>query len=258
MQQGRCKGCKSAISGQYPAVELATALLFTLTVVVFGLSFKTLLLCWLLGSLMVILITDFREQFIFDVNSLGLIPFGLIYGWVQVFEQGFTWLNAGLVLWHAVLAIGLSWLIFKLLNLFSNALFKVDGFGEGDVRLLMGMGAFFGFKAVVAIFLGSFVLQMVLTLPLLCWQWFKQGRLQVLGLFVGSVAVSALPYAFAQLDYLPKIALTLVCAVVALFMAFKAVRQSQAHPTGLTYMPFGPAICVACVVWVFAQAAGVV
>ena len=73
-----------SIHPQYPLVELLTALLFLATVSQFGISLQTMLLLVLFCNLVVILITDCREHYIFDLNSLGLIPFGLLYSFFNL------------------------------------------------------------------------------------------------------------------------------------------------------------------------------
>src|SRR5262249_55880731 len=76
---GKCRHCKAHISIQYPLIELATGLLFCLTVWTFGISWTSLFLLFLMANLVVIFITDLRESLIFQINSLSLVPAGLLF-----------------------------------------------------------------------------------------------------------------------------------------------------------------------------------
>ena len=255
--RGKCRYCQAKVSFQYWAIELLTASVFALTYYYFGLTFQTLLLMYLFANLIVILITDFREQYIFDINSLGLIPFGLAFcaleGWSAHLGAAGGWTGVGSNLLQAAFAVGFSWAVFAILNLFSRLLFKADGFGEGDTRLLMGLGSFFGLKAVVVIFVASFVLQVVLALPMMFFQWIQKGRLKVVGLFTAAFVLGVLPYGLQRLEALSafQLPIALVCAITALVLAFKAVKLSRESTDELTYIPFGPAICLAAGLFIF-------
>lgn len=250
---GKCRICKTALTPQYLLIELLTGGVFAATYYYFGLTWQTLLLLILFANLIVILITDFREQFIFDINSLGLIPFGIIYACLMGYEADNGIASLGPVLLQCVMAIGFAWLSFWILNFMSQVLFGVEGFGEGDARLLMGIGAFFGLKPVILIFILSFALQVSLTVPLVFFQWGMQKKFKILGLFTGAFSLSLCPYLFVDLlqDPLLRIGITLLFGTLAMAAALKAIKLSQQQQSGLTYLPFGPAICFACGLYVF-------
>src|SRR5262249_13843560 len=146
---GRCRHCKESISIQYPLVELATGGLFTVLVATFGVSWQTLFLMFLIANLIVIFVTDWRESLIFQINSLSLIPAGLIYNafnlghlpGVTPIDMGVMTLSIPHALVGSILGILLPLVFFEGMILLSNAVFGTEGFGHGDTHLMMGVGA---------------------------------------------------------------------------------------------------------------------
>ncbi len=260
--KGKCRSCKGPISVQYPLVELGTALLFMLTAQHFGLTWQTAFLCFLTANFMVILITDFREQAIFDINSLGLIPAGLIYAGLNFHHHpGHFMMSIGPWTWpiplslvSALAAIVLSAVIFGVLNLISRILVGKEGFGEGDTRLLMGIGAFFGAKWLLLTFLLSFIIQAIIGIPILLFQWIRQKAYQTTGLMACGLLFAVVPYwiqPYLQHQITWLLMITLIFSGLALYSAFKALRLAKDLPIGLTYLPFGPAIIAACLLILF-------
>ena len=76
--KGKCRNCGEKVSIQYPIVEALTAILFLAVFLSFGVTFKTLLLCILLSVSIVIIITDIKKEYVFDVHSWILIIFAII------------------------------------------------------------------------------------------------------------------------------------------------------------------------------------
>mgnify|MGYP000025161803 CR=1 FL=1 len=258
---GKCRNCKAAVHWQYPVIELLTGGSFFIILGYFGLTLQSILLLLLFCNLIVVLITDFREQLIFDLNSMPLIPLGLIYvcaqAWVPV--HSFNDITATLIpalipgLLSSAAGVGFSFAVFTLLNIISTMLFQAEGFGEGDIRLLMGLGAYFGLQPVIIIFIASIILQSVMTFPLMLIQWISKRRYNVLGCFLVAVILSVSPWVIQHTvsDVTLMMALSLLVAGLATFLLFRGIYLSKQYEDGLTYVPFGPAICLAGAIYPF-------
>ena len=137
-----CHSCKEPISVQYPLIELATGVLFCLVVWMFGVGWQTLFLLFLVSNLIVIFITDLRESLIFQLNSLSLIPAGLIYNALNLGHvPGNMRLDFGSVIFYcpeavvsALIAIAIALIFFEGMILLSQLFFGTEGFGHGERR----------------------------------------------------------------------------------------------------------------------------
>ena len=164
---GKCRACKTKISGMYPLVELLTALLFLACYAVSGLTIEALK--WAIFSALVIVLvfTDLRERILPDVVNYTGFALGLALSFVTLPTDGtalwaanrmfefpppapvISFLDA---LLGAALGSGLLWLV-------SEAYFRLrgrEGMGMGDVKMMLMVGAFLGAKrTLLTIFAGS-------------------------------------------------------------------------------------------------------
>jgi leader peptidase (prepilin peptidase)/N-methyltransferase len=146
--KGRCRYCHSPISIQYPLVEGITALGSLILFMKFGPSLSYLIYFAFVAALIVITVIDLYHQIIPDVISLPGIGVGLL---ASLIIPQITFLNSLL----GVLLGGGS--LFLVATLY-QWLFKREGMGGGDVKLLAMIGAFLGWKAVIlTILLGSLI-----------------------------------------------------------------------------------------------------
>ena len=137
--RGKCRYCQGPISSQYPLVEGVTALSSFLLFSRFGISWSYLFYFLFLASLIVITVIDLFHQIIPDVISLPGIGVGLIASFIL---PQLTFLNS---LIGVLLGGGSLFLVAT----FYQWLFKREGMGGGDVKLLAMIGAFLGWKAVI-------------------------------------------------------------------------------------------------------------
>lgn len=261
---GKCRHCSEPISIQYPLVELATGLLFTFTVWNYGISLQSLLLLFLMANLVVIFVTDIRESLIFQLNSLSLIPAGLVYNLFNLGQvPGHTTVDLGIVTFplsdaviSSVLAIALAFVFFEGMILISMLMFETEGFGHGDTHLMMGVGAFVGWQITVMVLVLGFFLQLIPAVPILVYQWIKEKRWA--SLISGTVAVVSGCFPLVTTVY-PQLvgndlrvvnAIHIGCIIVSLVALFFFLRNVKTNQT-FTYLPLGPALVVAAIVGVF-------
>jgi leader peptidase (prepilin peptidase) / N-methyltransferase len=136
---GKCRYCKLPISMQYPLVEGTTALASLTLFMKFGPSLQYLFFFAFLCSLIVITVIDLYHQIIPDVISLPGIGVGLLGSFVLP-QTSFLQALLGMLVGGGSLffvATVYEWI------------FKREGMGGGDVKLLAMIGAFLGWKAVI-------------------------------------------------------------------------------------------------------------
>lgn len=168
--RGRCRGCREPISWQYPAVELATALLWAAVAadaanvgeLVTGVAFVSVLVP--------VTCIDLRLQIIPDEVNFAAIWLGfacsLGFGPGPRFLAGAEWW------WLEVLAASVLAAGFLLLP---ALLTRGRGMGAGDVKLALALGAFLGAPVAVGLMAG-FLLALVPSLVLLVVRGVKAGR----------------------------------------------------------------------------------
>jgi leader peptidase (prepilin peptidase)/N-methyltransferase len=165
--RGRCRTCKKPISWMYPAVELATGLLFLACAAVFGPTLEGVKWALLSALIVVLVATDIRERILPDkVNFTGLIFGVLISGFLRPADGVAAWLSSKMFdfppptpvlsvadsLLGALVGGGLLWIV-------AEGYFRLrgrEGMGLGDVKMMAMVGAFEGLEgALLAILIGS-------------------------------------------------------------------------------------------------------
>jgi leader peptidase (prepilin peptidase)/N-methyltransferase len=137
--RGKCRGCKAPISPQYPLVEAVTGLFSLLLMLRFGPSLGYLFYFAFVAALIVITVIDLYHQIIPDVISLPGIGVGLLG----------SLLLPGLSFVNSLIGMFLGGGSLFLVATVYQWLFKREGMGGGDVKLLAMIGAFLGWRAVI-------------------------------------------------------------------------------------------------------------
>jgi leader peptidase (prepilin peptidase)/N-methyltransferase len=156
--RGRCRKCGDAISMRYPALELATLVLFLVHGAIFGWS-ALLVVRLLFGCAMIVLFAiDLEHHLLPDVITLPGIAAGLLFS--IVLPPGLVSSLLGLLIGGGVL-----WLIGEVYFRYSGQ----EGMGGGDVKMLAMIGAFLGWKLVLVTLVlssvaGSLIGLLVITL----------------------------------------------------------------------------------------------
>lgn len=139
--RGHCADCKSPISLQYPAVELASGILSLVCAWHFGWSVElagALLFTW---ALLVLTIIDLRTRMLPDSITLPLLWMGLLFSVWQVYCTP----TASIL--GAAIGYLLLWTVYHLFRLATGK----EGMGYGDFKLLAALGAWLGVVTLPAI-----------------------------------------------------------------------------------------------------------
>lgn len=146
--RGRCRGCGTGISVQYPLVELATALLWVAAFVRHGFGWQALTVAVFLTLLLGIALTDARAYIIPDEFSLG----GLALGLALALAPG------GLSIWQSLAGAAAGFGFLYVAGALGEWWLKKPAMGGGDIKMMAMVGAFLGpLGAVLTIFLGALV-----------------------------------------------------------------------------------------------------
>jgi leader peptidase (prepilin peptidase)/N-methyltransferase len=139
--RGRCRRCRQPIARRYPAVELATAALFLLSYLSFGLTITGVGIDVLSFLLLGLAVMDAETMRLPDAFTLSGIALGILYAALLPADFPVDHLRkaGGSILWAALAA---------LLLLFIRWLYSVvrhqEGMGMGDVKLLAMIAAWLG------------------------------------------------------------------------------------------------------------------
>lgn len=143
----RCRGCGQRISWQYPLVEALTALLFLAMGWRFGPTWQLIPYLAFTGALIVISVIDIQHLIIPDIISLPGIALGFL---ISLFPFMRTRPLDSLI---GILACGGC---FFLIAVASKWIWKREGLGGGDIKLIAMIAAFIGWQGgVVTIFWAS-------------------------------------------------------------------------------------------------------
>jgi leader peptidase (prepilin peptidase)/N-methyltransferase len=158
--RGRCRDCGARIEWRYPVVELCSGLLFLVCYLKFGFSFELFFYYAFSCALVVITFIDLELRIIPDRISIPFMMIGLVGSVFPGLRAptlgGFAHTGFYSHLLSSLLGIIVGG---GSLTVVGYVYFKVrgrEGIGGGDVKLTAMIGAFLGWKAVLAvIFLGS-------------------------------------------------------------------------------------------------------
>lgn len=161
--RGKCSHCHTAISIQYPVVELLTAFLAVVVCYKFSYSIEAAGYFFLAAALLVIIFIDIHHQIIPDIISLPGIVIGFLFSLVS---SNVTWQSSliGLLLGGGLL-YAIAYIYFFLR--------KQDGMGGGDIKLLAMIGAWLGWQSLPFVIFTSSLAGSIVGLIAMKWQ--KKG-----------------------------------------------------------------------------------
>jgi len=161
--RGSCLHCHASYSARYVLVELLTAVLFLLVWFLFAGDAGQVVLdpripvYWLvISGLIMGTFVDFDHLIIPDRVSIGGMIAGVLCSLLVPSLHGVDTAAAAGIQSLIGLAVGFGglWLVARI----GSMVFKQEAMGFGDVKLLGGIGAFFGWEAVLfTVLISSFV-----------------------------------------------------------------------------------------------------
>jgi leader peptidase (prepilin peptidase)/N-methyltransferase len=163
--RGRCRDCRAPISPRYPLVELANALFYLAIFLHTGPTPGFLLIAAFVSMIVVLIYIDAEIQILPDVVDLpgiavgiaiGALGLGNVYPAITVSSSIVDALigalaGAGII----VAVIAAYWLIRR-----------VEGMGQGDIKMLAMIGAGLGWRAVPGVLLLAAVCGTVIGVPI--------------------------------------------------------------------------------------------
>lgn len=202
--RGRCRGCRTPISFQYPLVEIIVGLIWMFSYLHYGLTFTAARVAMLVTVLLGIAITDAKRYLIPD----GFTVFGL--AWVMVtaliglfVAESTPFANAYDALLGACAGAGAiaiaGWLGEVILKAMGRE--ETEAMGFGDVTLMAVVGAAVGpHRALMTIFLGALIATVVFLPLVMPVAWLRARQKGVpfekplvpFGVFLAPAAVIAL------------------------------------------------------------------
>jgi leader peptidase (prepilin peptidase)/N-methyltransferase len=168
--RGRCRGCGTRISPQYPLVELVTAAIWVAAVARYGAEWQALVVAVFFTLLLGIALTDARTYIIPDEFTLGGTVLGLL----------FSFAPGGITFRESVVGAVLGFAFLYITGLLGEWWLKKPAMGGGDIKMMAMVGAFLGpLGAVLTVFLGALV-GTIIFLPLTL----RTKRLVPFGIFL--------------------------------------------------------------------------
>nr|WP_146906949.1 A24 family peptidase [Arenimonas daejeonensis] len=143
--RGRCRGCGTAISWQYPAVELITGLLFAACVWRFGVGPEALAAIVFTALLIALAGIDLRTTLLPDQLTYPLLWIGLGLSTITLFVSPIQAIYGALAGYLSLWSV--YWGFKKLTG--------KEGMGHGDFKLLAALGAWCGASGILPIVLMS-------------------------------------------------------------------------------------------------------
>jgi len=188
---GRCRACHAPISLRYPLVELANGLFYLAVFLHVGPTPAFLLIAAFISMTILLIYIDAEIRILPDVIDLPGIAVGVAIGALGV-GAAYTQLVlsmtivdalAGALVGAAVIiaVIGVYWLIRR-----------IEGMGQGDIKMLAMIGAALGWRAVPGVLLMASVLGAIVGVPL-ALRSARGMRLPLpFGVFLGFAALTVL------------------------------------------------------------------
>lgn len=271
--RGKCRNCGGKVSVQYPIVEALTAILFLIIFLCFGVSLQTLFLLILTCISIVIAITDFKKECIYDVHSwiliLAAIATSLSINGLENYAKPAIGLIAGVIIMEGIAKLS-YYLVKKDEKEEASTEEKIEdteenktqeenteevdineyikqnkrAFGEGDTYLAAAAGALLGWQYLIVAIVFAIILQAVCILPQFLIGLYKQKENRLL-FSISAFIIIAILYWIAS-NIFPNMHLYVVFAFILplIFFAIDTIQRLKkiTNQQGFVAIPFGPAL----------------
>ncbi len=157
--RGKCAGCGTAISARYLLVEIAASGLALGCWFTFGWTLSLpigLVFAW---AVLALIFIDLEHMLLPDAITLPGTVLGLAVSFVSPLTTPF----------EALLGVLLAVFVLEGLNLCYRIYKGIDGFGQGDTKMLMLIGAVLGWKLAMFTLIAGSVIGAAVSIPLLIW-----------------------------------------------------------------------------------------
>lgn len=133
--KGKCSGCHEKISAQYPLVEFLTGVLSVCVIYVLGITIEGLYFLFFTWVMISLTLIDLEFRILPDELTSPVMWLGLILSYFAVISVPFQ---------SAFLGAIVGYLSLWMINQIALLVFKKDGIGAGDFKLLAMIGAWQG------------------------------------------------------------------------------------------------------------------
>lgn len=181
--RGRCAHCKAGISLRYPAVELATGLLFLWCGWRWGINATGLAWCAFGAALLTLTLIDWDTTLLPDDLTLPLLWAGLACAALNL-----TSVSLADAFWGAVGGYGSLWLVYWAFKLATGK----EGMGYGDFKLFAALGAWFGWQALIPMILMASVIGAVVGIAMKLSSKLREGGYVPFGPFLSMAGITAM------------------------------------------------------------------
>ena len=143
INKGKCAHCKASISKRYPIIELASALICLMTLIIHGISIQTAFIIAVTPFMLAHFVIDLDHKILPDQLNIITAAIGLLF----IGSQGFLNQDYIPVLNHLGAAFIYAFTAFVLGKTMSIIL-KKDALGFGDVKFFAVAGLWLGLTAL--------------------------------------------------------------------------------------------------------------